>query len=221
MTTRAIWKARQRRLNVWTAKHLKGVAPLRVDGDPGLSTRKRIKNVKYWLGYPKLDSHWDPVFHKRLISTGDPRITNPSMIARGLARRNAHNRASQKSHNTGVKTTGVTVYDGRTVAAWFVPYMNWARHVGHGGYRWRGVLVSGFRDPAYSEKLCRAMCGRPSCPGRCAGRLSHHSQFIKPAGAIDLTDYLRFAWLMQFCPIEPRIFNALPIDLVHFSSTGN
>lgn len=221
MTTREIWKARQRRLNAWTRKYLKGVTPLRVDGNPGAATRKRIKNVEYWLGYTHPGSRWDPIFHKRLISTFKPGLTKARTIARGVVRRRAHNRAWQKSHNTGVKTTGVTVYDGRTVAAWFVPHMNWARHIGHLGYRWRGRLVSGFRTPAYSESLCRARCGRPSCPGTCAGRMSHHSQFIKPAGAIDVTDYLRFAWLMQFCPLRPRIWNRLPSDRVHFSATGN
>lgn len=219
--TRDAWKGRQRRLNAWTAKHLKGVAPLRVDGNPGAATRKRINNAKYWLGYLHPDSRWDPEFHKRLVSTFNPRLSKPAMIARGLARRRAHNKAWQKSHNTGVKTTGVTTYDGRTVAAWFVPYMNWARHVGHLGYRWRGGLVSGFRDPAYSEHLCYLRCGRPRCPGTCAGRYSHHSQYIKPAGAIDVSDYLRFGWLMQFCPLRPRIYNILPYDRVHFSSTGN
>jgi hypothetical protein len=219
--TREGWKARQRRLNAWTSKHLKGVTPLRVDGDPGAATRKRIVNVKYWLGYRKPDSRWDPQFHKRLISTFNPRLSPAAMIARGVARRQTHNRAWQKSHNTGVKTTGVTVYDGRTVAAWFVPYLNWARYVGHNGVRWSGRLVSGFRTPAYSEHLCYAMCGAPRCPGRCAGRFTHHSQYIKPAGAVDVTDYIRFGWLMQFCPYLPHIFNVLPNDRVHFSATGN
>jgi hypothetical protein len=86
---------------------------------------------------------------------------------------------------------------------------------------WKGTLNSGWRDPAYSEKLCIAMCGAKACPGRCAGRASNHSGSTKPMGAIDVSDYGTFGQLMRQCPISPRLFNALgPADPVHFSATG-
>ena len=44
---------------------------------------------------------------------------------------------------------------------------------------------------------------------------------VKPAGAIDVTHYEEFGRLMQSCPYEPRIFNDLPADRVHFSATGH
>jgi hypothetical protein len=37
------------------------------------------------------------------------------------------------------------------------------------------TVISGVRDPDYSEHLCYVMCGQPSCPGRCAGKNSNHS----------------------------------------------
>jgi hypothetical protein len=116
-----------------------------------------------------------------------------------------------------VGKSGVSWYDGRKCATWLVPYLQWARS--HG---WDGVLTSGYRDPAYSESLCYAMCGAPACPGRCAGRASNHSGSEKPHGAIDVSDYYSFGDLMKRCPYSPRIFNGLGSrDPVHFSASGN
>lgn len=113
--------------------------------------------------------------------------------------------------------TGVTRYDGVPVAAWMVPYLQWAR--AHG---WRGRLVSGWRDPNYSRALCMRMCGRPSCPGRCAGLNSNHVGAKKPHGAVDVSDYTVFGKLMQRCPLEPKLINRLGVrDPVHFSVSGN
>lgn len=113
-------------------------------------------------------------------------------------------------------TAGVQWFDGRQCASWLVPYLQWAR--AHG---WKGYLTSGWRDPAYSEKLCLSMCGRPSCPGRCAGRASNHSGSVKPHGAIDVSDYYTFGRLMRSCPYTPHIYNALGAqDPVHMSATG-
>lgn len=103
----------------------------------------------------------------------------------------------------------------RQVCGWMVPIISRAREDG-----WRGVVVSGVRTPAYSEQLCRAMCGAPTCPGRCAGRNSNHNATTcdKPQGAIDVSDYYTFAACMrkQGEPIK----NRLPIDRVHFSASG-
>jgi hypothetical protein len=109
---------------------------------------------------------------------------------------------------------GLVWYDGKQVAAWIADDLDKARAAG-----WRGYVVSGYRTPAYSETLCYRMCGRPSCPGRCAGRSSNHSQgYIYPRGAVDVTDFLNLAWIAGRKGL--RIQNRLPRDRVHFSSTG-
>jgi hypothetical protein len=75
--------------------------------------------------------------------------------------------------------------------------------------------------PERSEQLCFEICGRPICPGRCAGRASNHSKTQKPGGAVDVSDYARFGELMERIPYRPRIFNALgPADPAQFSSIG-
>jgi hypothetical protein len=111
---------------------------------------------------------------------------------------------------------GVGSFDGVQVATWLIPYLTWARANG-----WRGRLNSGYRSPEHSERICRDMCGAPTCPGRCAGRLSNHSGNVKPKGAIDVSDEFRFGQLMAKCPYSPRIFNDLPNDRIHFSANGH
>lgn len=110
--------------------------------------------------------------------------------------------------------SGVGVFDGKQVAAWMIPWLQRSRAAG-----WRGVLVSGWRDPAYSEQLCYQMCGQPTCPGRCAGRNSNHSGSVYPAGAVDVSDYYNFK-AIQF-RIQSPLRNYLgSADPVHFSVSG-
>lgn len=85
---------------------------------------------------------------------------------------------------------------------------------------WRGVLVSGWRDPVYSEHLCYSMCGAPACPGRCAGRSSRHSGSVYPDGAADVTNYYSFgAYAHQVGSVLHNTLGAQ--DPVHFSYYGN
>lgn len=122
---------------------------------------------------------------------------------------------------------GTAPWRGRQVAAWMVGAArgpdgkreNWLeRSVRHG---WDGNLSSGYRSPEYSDSLCRAMCGAPSCPGRCAGRASNHSQTGPPNwGAIDVwPQYSRFGQIQR--EIGSPLRNALgSVDPVHYSYTG-
>lgn len=207
------WKARQHRLNLFTAKYLKGVGKLREDGDPGAATRKRIREVKFWLGWlpGNINGGWTDKFHDAVLN---PSKQAAGTVKRGKERRAAHNRAWLRSHASALSTT---TFDGVRVARWMVPYLKWAR--AHG---WKGWLVSGFRDPAYSEGLCYRMCGAPRCPGKCAGKSSRHCGKNKPEGALDVAHYVEFGRLMRQCPLSPHIFNGLGAqDPVHFSVQGN
>jgi hypothetical protein len=80
-------------------------------------------------------------------------------------------------------------------------------------------VTSGYRTPEYSTSLCIAMCGAPSCPGRCAGASSNHSGKVYPAGAVDVTDYTRFGQIQP--QIGSPLRNDLPIDPVHYSVSGH
>jgi hypothetical protein len=110
--------------------------------------------------------------------------------------------------------SGVGTFDGKQVANWIIPWLEKSRRAG-----WRGYVVSGYRSPSYSTSLCYAMCGAPSCPGRCAGANSNHAGSSYPGGAIDVTDYYNFAVVQRQIgsPLQNRIG---PSDLVHFSHNG-
>jgi hypothetical protein len=204
----------QRDLNRFTNRFLEKFPALIVDGDRGRATNRRIVGCKFYLGYeggPQRSIRVLPQFRKRLARPTSPQVMPAGMIKLGEERRSEqHERARQPV------ATGATLFDGRQVANWLKPYLDFARNNG-----WKGTLTSGFRDPEHSEQLCLQMCGKPSCPGKCAGRTSNHSGNKKPKGAVDVSDFVRFGQLMQRCPLEPRIFNALgDQDPVHFSATG-
>jgi hypothetical protein len=205
----------QSALNKFTGEYLQGVGPLLVDGKKGPETNKRIRRVKYYLGYKGRDQKVvsaDPDFLRRMEHPRSPRASNPAMVARGIKRRRKQAKVAKAA---AAPRAGVANYDGKQVAAWLVPHLEWARANG-----WKGTVISGYRTPEYSEHVCRGICGAPSCPGRCAGRSSNHSGRVAPRGAVDVSDCFTFAALMKRCPHQPRIFNNLPNDRPHFSATG-
>jgi hypothetical protein len=83
------------------------------------------------------------------------------------------------------------------------------------------AVTSGVRTSAESVGLCRARCGRDSCPGTCAGVASNHNcdDCHYPHGAEDVTNYYQFK-AVQY-RIGSPLRNDLPIDPVHFSVTGH
>ena len=127
-----------------------------------------------------------------------------------------------REHKQGPKTNGnhVVTFDGKPCADWIANILKDARASGI----WRGTMLSGVRTSAQSVALCEAMCGAPSCPGRCAGTASRHNcdNCQYPAGACDVTDP---AGLQAFCRSHnrPLIGNGqvLPADVNHFSHYGN
>lgn len=112
---------------------------------------------------------------------------------------------------------GYATFDGKTVPAWMVPWLEKSRDAG-----WTGTVVSGVRTVAESIAACHNICGADRCPGLCAGASSNHNMEPNqgyPAGAIDVTDYSRFESI-QF-QIGSPLRNDLPIDPVHFSVSGH
>jgi hypothetical protein len=210
-------KALQSALNKFTSKYLSGVTPLIVDGKKGRATNTRVKTAKYYLGYGSdRDAKTTRVFLQRLRSPHKRSLFAKGMYSTAFIRR-ARQRARHVSESVKANLSpGVTTYDGVPVAKCAVPILQWCRT--HG---WQGKLVSGYRSPAYSDSLCRRMCGAPKCPGLCAGRDSNHSGNSPARFALDVSDYTRFAQVVAKCPVSPRVFNDLPRDRVHFSPNGH
>lgn len=209
----------QRALNRFTAAHPRlGHPPILEDGDFGPSTRKRIKDVKYDLGYVHVNDDVDANFFKRM---NHPTRVDPEwkqtkeVVARGKKRRAKRRLWVLRNKFKAFLHSGVGTFDDIPVAKTAIPVLNWCRANG-----WNGRLVSGFRTPAFSESLCFRMCGRPSCPGQCAGRATNHAFATPERFALDVSDFLNFAVIVSRCPIQPKMHNDLPHDLVHFSPSG-
>jgi peptidoglycan hydrolase-like protein with peptidoglycan-binding domain len=207
----------QTALNEFSEKHLTDLGKLIVDGEIGPATKKRIRQAKHYLGYTgtaRKTIAVDEDFLARLRHPRSARHSNPRMLTRALRRRRKQRKAAKASRRN--QPAGIDTFDGKQVAAWMKPYLVWARENG-----WSGELNSGWRDPAYSERLCLDICGAPRCPGRCAGRSSNHSGSVKPAGSIDVSNPAQFGELMKRCPYEPKLINRLGAkDPWHYSVSG-
>ena len=132
------------------------------------------------------------------------------VIAKKL--RFTHNHRPRK-----IQARGVADFEGDQVASWMVKFLNESREKG-----WDGQLISGFRSPAHSERVCLDMCGQPSCPGRCAGKNSNHSGLVHPAGAIDVSPESAAEFASIQTRIESPLRNDMPTtDPNHFSVSGH
>lgn len=199
-----------------------GYARLMVDGVLGQHTRDRIHQIKYLIGYMRenLTSEVNDNFYHRMRHPRDTKNNwgqTKSTVSRGRRRRIRRRRWVAQNQVKSYLKSGVSRFDGRPVAKCAVPLLQWARKNG-----WRGNLTSGWRDPAYSQHLCYQMCGRPSCPGKCAGLSSNHVGSTSSRFAMDVSDYVNFGSLMRRCPLHPKVHNSLGArDPVHFSPSGN
>jgi hypothetical protein len=206
----------QKALNHFVKKRLR-LQPIYVDGRLGPVTRGRIRTVKFYLGYLKpINSVVDKDFRQRMWHPNSIKYSTYKRVRRGQERRiRQRKRAKQNDHHAS-KTTGTSLYHGVWVASAAVPILDWCKE--HG---WDGWVVSGYRTPAYSESLCYRMCGRPACPGLCAGRATNHAWALPNRFAVDVSNYWKFRQVVARCPVRPRIWNNLPRDPVHFSPSGN
>ena len=125
-------------------------------------------------------------------------------------------RARREFRRRQQSATGTTVVDDKPVASWIAAHVLRVRAAGI----WNGVAISGWRDPDYSEQLCFQICGARTCPGRCAGRSSSHSQTVNPNGAVDVSDPATFGAECRRLGIPLRNALAGSGDPWHYSTTG-
>lgn len=212
----------QSALNRFVQDHKQlGHSALRVDGDWGRLTKKLFRDVQYDIGYLRENTLKvpDDNFFKR---ANHPNQVEPKWgqtrdaVKRGQRRRAERRKAVLRNRFRAYLKPGVGHFDGVPVAKTAIPVLEWCR-----AHDWHGTLVSGWRSGPYSESLCYRMCGRPSCPGKCAGRSTNHTGTGPDRFAMDVSDYIKFGEVVAECPIRPHVHNSLPNDRVHFSPQGN
>ena len=146
------------------------------------------------------------------------RLSQKIDLTERVLRKRAHNKVEWlQKHPPPLDPDGdgLISIDGRQVAKAVGAEVLRIRKAG----RWHGSVVSGYRTPAHSIALCEAMCGAPSCPGRCAGAASRHAKKGGRDGAVDVSDFWTFR--AECVRLGSWLENHLPIDPVHFSDIGN
>jgi hypothetical protein len=116
-------------------------------------------------------------------------------------------------------------FDGKPVAAWIVPRLDFARR--HG---WRGRVLSGYRTPAAQKAAGRryaAALRKPIEQVYPSGVLaSNHCRTLWPGGAVDVTEPERLDIAMTLWKMRghgrPLVWGGPVIgDFAHFSHDGH
>lgn len=193
-----------------------------VDGKPGPMTFKMARLAASMQGLSK--AQLKKIGRGVISHRVELILTHQAKRTAAMKRRSRERKATfakmRHDHKHPPQIEGITTFDGIPCAGWIADCLQKARDSGI----WKGKLVSGYRTPEHSQALCEAMCGAPSCPGRCAGTSSNHTcppDFTcdKYEGAADVSDYVNFGIACQRLGLP--LMNALgAADPVHFSRSG-
>lgn len=112
-------------------------------------------------------------------------------------------------HVTGVK--GIARFEGKPVAGWIAPILEYARK--HG---WAGSVTSGFRSYADQKRIYDSGVRPAARPGT-----SNHEGTKFPRGAVDVSDAQQLARIIQHSPYAHTLIYAGGKDPVHFSHPHN
>lgn len=116
--------------------------------------------------------------------------------------------ASVAPDNTNVK--GLATFEGKKVAAWIKPWLDYGR--AHG---WTGSVSSGFRSDAQQTRIYESGVRPAAVPKSLGGPGSNHEGSQFPLGAVDVTQAQQLARILHgaHSPLE----YAGAKDPVHFS----
>lgn len=103
--------------------------------------------------------------------------------------------------------SGVVDFEGKKVAAWIAPALQYARQ--HG---WKGQVNSGYRSFADQTRIYNSGVRPAAKPGT-----SNHEGTTFPRGAVDVSDAPTLSRILQNSPYGKRLQWAGAKDPVHFS----
>lgn len=188
---------------------------LHVDGVRGHNTKIAMQKARYYLGLGT--GRWDrnPVevsdaFTHLLAHPFAGNIRRRRLATKRCKARVARWKASRRPP---APAKGLLWMDGRRGAAWIVRGLTRVR--AHGV---AFAIFSLWRSAAYSTSLCIRICGRPTCPGVCAGASTNHTGIEFPHGAADTGNAGAVRAEAQRLGIP--LHNHLPRDFPHSSYNG-
>jgi hypothetical protein len=111
----------------------------------------------------------------------------------------------------GKLPSGVAKFDGKEVAAWIKPALEYARQQG-----WKGTVNSGFRSLADQTRIYNSGVRPAAKPGT-----SNHEGADYPRGAVDVSDAQQLSRILANSPWRKRLQWAGAKDPVHFSHPHN
>lgn len=110
----------------------------------------------------------------------------------------------------GGSASGTASFDGKKVAAWMVPILQYARERG-----WKGTITSGYRSDAEQVRIYNSGVRPAAKPKALGGSGSKHSETGFLEGAIDVTDPQTLDRILR--KKNSRLKFAGAKDPVHFS----
>lgn len=180
-------KALQRALNTFTEKYLDGLPPLEVDGKKGTETDKRIRTVKYHLGYggaERRSASVPPAFLRRLTHPRSLRFSGAGMLARAARRRSKQRKVAKKltsgpiegapkhiidaivlpiAQECGINRT-VAMNDAGNAAHGTTNTGNRSDHQGPPNVAWAADMSNGSNPTPEMDKLARSLAQRFGIP---------------------------------------------------------
>jgi peptidoglycan hydrolase-like protein with peptidoglycan-binding domain len=185
-------KALQRALNRFSEQYLGGLAPLEVDGKKGPETDKRIRTVKFYLGYGGAARRSTAVparFLRRLQHPRSPRQSGPRMLARAAARRRKQRAHAKRLTSGPIEGTPEHIIDNivlpiaQRCGINRTPAENDAAnarhgatntggrsdHQGPGNVAWAADMSNGSSPTPEMDKLARALAQRFDIPWNGSG----------------------------------------------------
>jgi hypothetical protein len=102
---------------------------------------------------------------------------------------------------------GVGDFQGKPVADWIIPILQYARQ--HG---WTGTVNSGYRSFAQQKAIYDSGVRPAAVPGT-----SNHESDQFPGGAVDVSNAQQLSAILQRSPYASALVWAGPRDSVHFS----
>jgi hypothetical protein len=112
--------------------------------------------------------------------------------------------------------TGTAKFDGKTVAAWIKPALEYARQQG-----WKGSVNSGFRTDAEQKRIYDSGVRPAAKPRAYGGGGSNHEGAEFPAGAVDVSEAQQLSDILRNSPWRKKLVYAGAKDPVHFSHPHN